>query len=640
MSREIEVLDVEEGQAGRAHGANPVSGTEAADALDTAEQSAVARRLLLLLVLGRQSSAALLRGLRVAARLLIAWLQRNAVPFLSPAALARALSALVRLVLRSAPARWLARLAAQLVSLQLVFGAGGRTRDGSRAYAHISSQLALLFGTLRVGGVASVQLAAPSLQQAGPLVCRAQMAGSRNSARSPDTAATPAHAAAVSAALGLSVPPHSEEVHLLCSAELKNAILAFLRGQGRGGAASDFVVLTPSTSGAALAASGIGLRHSMAARPFPCITETATAGQAGEQQPQQQPDSGNGSPAVTWHANGLAAPVDTASEVDGGGHSLGDGGVELPAWTPAERGTSPSGETMQHARIQGLATAMIQMTCLGTLCSLAAPGMLTKNTAYPLVCPAVVLDSARSVRQSCDLFEGLTSVRESQLAEASGGAADAGAVPLPAMPAAAAVPAHLYARLTEQPASSGSSPRLGPGTPASSSAPSARTPGGSSQQQQQQQQPAVRAPPLGPASAALYASAMPRGRVSPIAHPARHGMNPRSSLTQSGSFSGASGSPAAGPPAAAAAASSSVAPGAAHGVRPSMAQARPRGLPPPPFPLSALATPTKAPSPAQSPGAVLLSPAGDGLRGLLDSAPLTSGSAMLAARRGTIVGTP
>jgi len=240
---------------------------------------------------------------------------------------------------------------------------------------------------------------------------------------------------------------------------------------------------------------------------------------------------------------------------------------------------------------------------------------------------AVVLGSARSVRESLELFEGLSSVREASSNSSS--RTDL----LQPNPQAVA----LHSRLAGPPGSGSASPRMrlaagggrvvgGVAAPPTSSD---TTPPGPLPVQQ----PAAAAvgAGLGSASAAaLYASAVPHyhGRVSPIAHPAKHGMNPRVGGGVYGNGVGGLHSSSAAPGTSGDAKTAAAAAVAAAG--------RPKQLPAAPFLPSAAAgtsspasTPSKAAavsssSPTSSNSATKLSPRdpaaavrGDGLRSLL-----------------------
>ncbi len=173
------------------------------------------------------------------------------------------------------------------------------------------------------------------------------------------------------------------------------------------------------------------------------------------------------------------------------------------------------------------------------------------------------------------------------------------------------------------------------------------------------QQQQGRAPPLGAASAALYASAIPYSRVSPIAHPAKHGMNPRVGGAYAGGGASQPASMAAwangsnGNGTAAGVVAGANGSEAAAGATAAAAAGRSKQLPAVPFlPVaatshSATTTPTKgqpSPRPSSTAGtptsASRASPHGDGLRCLLgaDGAAAANGP-MVAARRG-LIGTP
>ncbi|KAF8057624.1 trans-acting enoyl reductase [Scenedesmus sp. PABB004] len=351
LLRPAPVPERSEAQRPRSSSSSSSTRSSGGDALARARRCAAAVALALL----RHGATGLrlyVRGLLAAGAWLRAWLARHAggLPLAAGAALAAA-----------ALAAWRAasRLLAQLVSVQVRLSTNDDVDDpGARLSARLVSCVSLLFGAVRLRSHSCLQVALPSRQPA--------MAPefSLSSPRSPCwgaahalPAGSPTRRAAAHAASGGA----DAEVHVLCSGELKAAIMAFLAHHSSG---HEFVLLRSTASfPGGLAAAGATPAHGVGGRRSPRARAVVSPGTCGRVRQSRQlfqalaasssvdAGRGTGSPRLTQSLavlpgrGGVGGGVGSGDS--GGGGSGGESGQEDGAGTQEEPSAERPGSRLR-----------------------------------------------------------------------------------------------------------------------------------------------------------------------------------------------------------------------------------------------------------------------------------------------------
>jgi hypothetical protein len=183
-----------------------------------------------------------------------------------------------------AVARALARAASGLASLQLRLAANDDLDDAVKASARLSARLTLLYGIVRLRSQSCIQLARPTRSPGllMPELCLSSPgSGPRTEAGSPTRRSARPHRSLHNRA--------DAEVHLLCSTELRAAILSFLNSAARG---QQYVLLRSSGVGqsAAAAAARASLTAARAASaPLDAVLGDCSTSMHQQELQQQQP---------------------------------------------------------------------------------------------------------------------------------------------------------------------------------------------------------------------------------------------------------------------------------------------------------------------------------------------------------------